>query len=349
MKGKRNMFFVKKMLPFVFCYIWICNTIFGQNNTEEKFTKQERSFHFVYTAQISKPKVNSKIQEIWLPVPQTNAYQDILNLKIKTPQTKNFNFYYDKNYNNKIAHIIITTPKQELTITMEFDCVRYESARANFKQPSPKNKKFLSPSKLLLVNNETRNEAHNITIGKKTTTSKLRSIYNKVMNKMRYEKPKDAKGNGIGNGWGDGSTLWASKKCFGNCTDFHAYYLSLARSLNIPSRFEIGAWIHADKEKGNVGYHCWALSWGEKIGWFPVDISEGWKALNKNKKSKFGAYYFGHLRVNRVGFTIGRDIELNPRQKAAPLNYFIFPYSEVDGKPIHTKAHLNYSAIESKL
>jgi hypothetical protein len=29
---------------------------------------------------------------------------------------------------------------------------------------------------------------------------------------------------------------------------------------------------------------------------------------------------------------MGRDLELNPKQEGAPLNYFVYPYVEVEGK-----------------
>ena len=38
--------------------------------------------------------------------------------------------------------------------------------------------------------------------------------------------------------------------------------------------------------------------------------------------------------MNRVFFTYGRDIRLSPEQKGDPLNYFIYPYAELDGKPV---------------
>ena len=31
--------------------------------------------------------------------------------------------------------------------------------------------------------------------------------------------------------------------------------------------------------------------------------------------------------------SVGRDLTLAPRQDGAPLNYFVYPYVEVDGKP----------------
>lgn len=59
-----------------------------------------------------------------------------------------------------------------------------------------------------------------------------------------------------------------------------------------------------------------------------MDISEA------NKDPGQREYFFGHLCENRVAFTTGRDIDLVPRQAGAPLNFFIYPYVEVDGKPL---------------
>jgi hypothetical protein len=57
-----------------------------------------------------------------------------------------------------------------------------------------------------------------------------------------------------------------------------------------------------------------------------VDISEAWKAKEK------ADYFFGSVDANRVQFSTGRDITLSPKQDGAPLNYFVYPYVEVDGK-----------------
>ena len=62
-------------------------------------------------------------------------------------------------------------------------------------------------------------------------------------------------------------------------------------------------------------------------GWVPVDASEASKHPEKKE------YFFGAHDENRVQLSIGRDIELSPPQAGAPLNYFIYPYVEVDGVP----------------
>jgi transglutaminase-like putative cysteine protease len=75
------------------------------------------------------------------------------------------------------------------------------------------------------------------------------------------------------------------------------------------------------------GYHCWAEFYLKGVGWVPVDASEA--AKNPSKRE----YFFGAHDENRVEFSLGRDLTLAPRQQGDPLNYFVYPYAEVDGKP----------------
>jgi hypothetical protein len=35
-----------------------------------------------------------------------------------------------------------------------------------------------------------------------------------------------------------------------------------------------------------------------------------------------------------VEFSRGRDLILTPRQAGDPVNYLVYPYAEVDGKPL---------------
>jgi transglutaminase-like putative cysteine protease len=74
------------------------------------------------------------------------------------------------------------------------------------------------------------------------------------------------------------------------------------------------------------GYHCWAEFYLNGLGWVPVDASEAWKDPAKRE------YFFGAHDANRVQFSIGRDLTLAPPQAGPPLNYFIYPYVEVEGK-----------------
>ena len=131
-----------------------------------------------------------------------------------------------------------------------------------------------------------------------------------------------------GEGWGRGDAIYACNVKKGNCTDFHALFIGMARAAGIPARFEIGFPLPRDRKSGEIaGYHCWARFWVDGLGWVPVDASEGWKDPARRD------YFFGAHDANRVLFTRGRDIRLDPAQQGDALNYFVYPYAELDGRP----------------
>jgi transglutaminase-like putative cysteine protease len=146
-----------------------------------------------------------------------------------------------------------------------------------------------------------------------------KAIYDVIDDALTYGKDKP--------GWGEGDSVWACESKTGNCTDFHSLFLSLARSRGIPAKFEIGFGLPEKRGAGDVpGYHCWAKFRPDGKGWMPVDISEA------NKHPEKRGYYFGNLTEDRVAFSTGRDLTLVPKQEGGPVNFFIYPYVEVDGK-----------------
>jgi len=135
---------------------------------------------------------------------------------------------------------------------------------------------------------------------------------------MKYDKS--------GSGWGRGDAVYACDVKTGNCTDFHALFIALARSAGIPARFAIGFTIPSQGTTGKIeGYHCWAeFRAGDK--WVPVDISEAAKA------PKLADYYFGHHPANRLELSQGRWLEVQPPTQEGPINFLVHPYVEVNGK-----------------
>jgi transglutaminase-like putative cysteine protease len=147
-----------------------------------------------------------------------------------------------------------------------------------------------------------------------------RAIYDWVVDNVEYKK--------VGTGWGNGDTFWACSERYGNCTDFHALFVSLARTEGIPARFEIGFPVPMDRESGDIGgYHCWVQFYLPGRGWIPIDASEAAKHPEQRE-----ALFGGHP-ADRILLTTGRDLVLSQVSATEPLNYFVYPYVEVDGKP----------------
>ncbi|MBI2093470.1 MAG: transglutaminase domain-containing protein [Candidatus Omnitrophica bacterium] len=147
---------------------------------------------------------------------------------------------------------------------------------------------------------------------------KARGIYEAVIHQVAYDKSVP--------GWGRGDTRRVCLIGKGNCTDFHSLFISMARASQIPSRFKIGVLIPQGASGMIPGYHCWAEFYEQGQGWVPVDASEAWK------HPELADYYFGARDGNRLLISVGRDIQLVPRQRGEPVNIFFYPHVEVDGR-----------------
>src|SRR4029077_16251594 len=99
------------------------------------------------------------------------------------------------------------------------------------------------------------------------------------------------------------------------------WFSGLCGARGIPARFEIGFSLPTDQPAGQIaGYHCWAAGYVAECGWVPVDCSEAQKHPARRE------YFFGAHDENRVTFSTGRDIRLNPAQEGERLNFFVYPY-----------------------
>ena len=287
-----------------------------------------RSFHFSYLVELLPNKGN--ITRVWLPIPQSSNHQKIRNLhidsdidyKLKTEETHN-NTYLLAEFNGEIE-----SPK---TIHLQFDVLRIEQkddvASSDFS-------KYLKANSMVPVDDK----FENILDENKLSQKNMRGIYDFVLDKMSYGKPKVSgdkyarkfpvalSNYQSGNGWGRGDANYACDVGVGNCTDFHSYFLSLSRTTGVPARFHMGFPIPNNNEGDIAGYHCWANFLHTNNRWIPVDISEA------DKHPELADYYFGTIDPHRVEFTVGRDLKLEALSTGS-TNYFIYPIVEIDGVP----------------
>jgi transglutaminase-like putative cysteine protease len=270
-------------------------------------------------------------------LPQSSPYQTIANLKIDTPFT--YTKYRDPEYGNEYVYLQIPVAKgsEPSEVRVSFEVTRHEDrvvleahpVTAQSALTSREVQRFLQPDRRVPLDGVIAELSAQETHGLQDPLAKARAIYNYVIATMRYDKS--------GTGWGNGDAIWACTAKRGNCTDFHSLFIGMMRAAGIPARFEIGFPLPSDQHDGTVpGYHCWAEFYVEPYGWIPVDASEAWKHPDKKD------YFFGALDDNRLQFTVGRDIRLNPPQQGDPLNYFVYPYAEVDGKPFSLESKFSF-------
>lgn len=310
-------------------FLPVCQLTAQATSNAQKFGPPSRTFRFTYDVTVKDIPAGAKRVRVWVPVPHTDQHQTVRVLSVKAPGKTRMT--QEPEYGNRMMYAEIqNSASGKAEFTLQYEVTRREYSRGDYAQlkrtdqtpivvPASMNR-LIAPDTLIPTNGRIKELAVEVTGSQSGAVAKARAAYDYLFKNMRYDK--------TGSGWGRGDAVWACDSKRGNCTDFHSPFIGILRADGIPARFDIGFPLPEDKDKGDIpGYHCWAEFYAQKTGWIPVDISEAWKAKEKQD------YFFGSVDANRVQFSTGRDVTLSPRQDGPALNYFVYPYVEVDGKP----------------
>ena len=287
-----------------------------------------RTFRFTYASTLT-GLVSGQLAQVWIPVATNSPEQQVQLLAPHLPGPWQINDE-PKFHNRIICFVAPGDASGSIRLSVDYQVTR----RAAGPQAPPDDAPALSAQYLL--------PDRNVPVGGKSLAlldgkrlpddpvQRARVLYDTVDDDLQYRKDKP--------GWGRGDSDWVCDSRFGNCTDFHSLFISLARAQHLPARFEIGfaVPVAAHGIVAVPGYHCWAWYLPPQGGWTPVDIA----LANQHPAQR--DFYFGHLDADRVAFTTGRDITLAPPQSGPPLNFFIYPYAEVDGHPVPASKLTNH-------
>lgn len=282
---------------------------------------KERTFRFTYRAIVKDLPAGARSLDVWIPYPRTDENQTIHRVSVDAPGTVTIG--REPECGNEALFFHADHPSGPVEISIEVTATRQENSGLKQSLSPESAKQYLRAEALVPLDGPVRALAAEVTRGKRDSAARARAIYEKVTSMMKYDRS--------GAGWGRGDALYACDARRGNCTDFHALIIGMARSQGIPARFAIGFPLPESRGAGQVpGYHCWAELYVDGA-WIPVDSSEAAKALARNQAAKKD-YFYGHHDENRIEFSRGRHLTLNPAQKSGPLNFFVYPHAEVDGK-----------------
>jgi transglutaminase-like putative cysteine protease len=303
---------------------------------------EPRTFEFTYEATV-KPGDATGPVDVFLPVATDTDHQKILEKSIDAPidgEIREEETYGNKYWHASMEELPDEPVTVEATYTVRRQVFRRENLQKEAKTQFEENERdqfelFLEANKRVPTDGEVVEDAAS-EIGfdqYESTGEEARAIYDYVVDEMEYKK--------VGEGWGNGDTYWACDKKYGNCTDFHALYTSLARYRGIPSRFEIGFPVPTDRKSGKIGgYHCWLDFYLPGVGWTPIDASEASKAPEHKD------LYYGTHPADRIQFSVGRDLKLGDAHDTKPLNYFVYPMVEV-GEERYDGVETEFSYAES--
>jgi transglutaminase-like putative cysteine protease len=291
-------------------------------------TPQVTNYEFTYSAWVTDlPEAAGQV-DLWMPVPSDSEGQKVTGVKVVQPDGGRIGT--EPRFQNRIFHKRFLGPfKQAATLRAElvFQVARSEVVIAQAKAlaraaGSPKLHSldvYLSPNRLIPIDGKVAQIAAGLKLPSGDPIRTGRRLYDYLIDTMDY--------NWKAKGAGRGDVLWACDSKTGDCSDYHSIFIALCRSQGIPADHEFGFPIRTRETAGTLAHHhCWARFWVDGVGWIPVDISEA------DKHPELREYNFGAQSPKLLKLTHGRDITLVPSQAGDPLNIFVLPYVESNGK-----------------
>lgn len=329
---------------------------------------------FTYQATVPAVPVGAKQLDVWLPIPSDSPLQSVRDLTVESPIS--YKITREKKFGNRMIYVHVPATQTAFSIVVSFVVERHKPLndlenkdpekkdlkKSNVEKPTDAHQTgsdfsqwqqplLLKSDKKVPVGGRYRTLAQDVIQGQSAPAAQMRALFEHVVATMQYDYKKESPHLGEG----DVAFVCDYKK--GNCSDLHSYLISLDRSLAIPAVLEYGFPISgvpvADPlpVEGIIsGYHCWMWFHDPAVttnaGWVAVDAADARRWLDAGRPDKKD-YLFGHLIPERSAVTMsrGRDLTLLPAQKARPLNYFIYPYAEADGKSVEAKWELRYHRL----
>ncbi|EQB62487.1 MAG: Transglutaminase protein [candidate division Zixibacteria bacterium RBG-1] len=326
----------------IFTALGILIASWSRSKSVSETNAKTRNFQLTYSVKVEQIPKDTKELLLFLPVPESDRYQEISDVKIKSAYT--YSVYKEPEYGNSILKIQLSKEvpsvlelNLDLSVKRKAYSLKENHTTKEGKISENNLKRFLLPDRLVPIDGKIALEAQKVIQKEMTEMQKAKVIYDYIVGTVEYDKS--------GTGWGRGDALYACDVRKGNCTDFHSLFIGMARASGIPTRFVMGFPLPEAQTQGELpGYHCWAEFYVDEFGWIPVDASEAQKHPEKKE------FFFGGLDENRVAFTIGRDIKIDPKGNSVDLNYFIYPYVIIDGKEHTTvETKVKFANLEKKI
>jgi transglutaminase-like putative cysteine protease len=298
---------------------------------------KQRHFALRYSVNVKDVPAGKDLR-IWIPLAHSDAFQDVQVLS-KEGDLKLRKSLDDVSGNLALYGESEGGKTRDYRFTIEYDVVRLE--RIDFQDgklaqgahPERSSQAllagFLHADQRIPITGATAQAAADTTASAKSPVEKARAIYDYIGHNIRLDSTTS------GCCQGDATNAFSSKQ--GDSNDLTAVFVSMARSQQIPARSEVGFALPSDKHSGELTTHySWAEFYAAAMGWLPADPAASIQRPAERE------YYFGSLDNNRVQFSVGRDLKLNPPQEGGPVDTFIRPYVEVEGKP-YSKVSLDVS------
>lgn len=283
---------------------------------------------------------DTKRVEVWVPYPMSDTQQDISRMQVGGNATHSA-VYRDPQSGALFLHAAWENTKVKPVLTMNFHVNSHYTALPKLSKgqeifPVEVLPYLKASTQIPCDDSQIKAIASKATKGRKGTLDKARGVYEWVI--ANTERNPNVKGCGLGKAL----TTLNEAKGGGKCADISAVYVAIARAAGIPTRDVYG--LRSTGKSGEItgDFHCWAEFYLPGTGWVPVDPADVRKAMLVQKlqltdaeTAKWKEFFWAGDDLFRIALNRdSRGTILTPRQQGQPLEYFMYPYGEVDGKPL---------------
>lgn len=292
------------------------------------YADEPRYVNFTYTCYLTGIPKNAKLINVWIPIPATDDRQSVKLVSVSEP---NGTFTTETKYGNKMYHLQYYPGREALLDTVKivfsYELVLNEKTVEEAKQLAPlpkvdpggKFQVYLKGNRLIPLKGPIIELRDAMELPEQPIIAAKR-VYENLISSMVYNYK--APGAGLGD------AIWACDSKTGDCSDYHSVFIGVCRAAGIPADHEFGIPLRPSRPNLPIrDWHCWAKFWVSGPGWITIDASEA------DKHPELKEYLFGTLSSDYLTLSHGRDVDMMPKQKGAPLNIFADPYAELDGKP----------------
>ncbi len=295
----------------------------------------ERSGDVTFDIDVAAPAQAHEVK-LWFPYPISDAEQSIERLRFDGNYSS-FTLAREPRRGTLSLYVQWTEPADRRHLTVAFHARAAERKVSPLVEGGgafpPEVRPYLEPEFWMPVDDpRVKETAARIADGKRGILARARAVYDWVLENIRRD-PKV-----VGCGLGNVEVALASRS--GKCADISSVFVTLARAAGIPSREVYGLRLgRSEQEDITDDHHCWAEFYRPDTGWVPVDPAEALKQKIEKRLDAAGAgaigeYYFGAVDEYRIILHRGGRGMSFPEQNAERVNYFMYPYCEVDGKPL---------------
>jgi transglutaminase-like putative cysteine protease len=295
----------------------------------------------------------AKEAKLWVPYPRSENSQDISSIEI----SGNYNKYEIKNDDKTGASYLYAewreikeVPKMTFAFNVDSHFTKGVALKDGGNIIPDDIKPYLQASRYIPCDDATLIAYAQEAAGNaQTILEKARAIYEwTISNTYR---------NALIIGCGLGQPLVTLNEYGGGgkCADISSVFVAVLRAAGVPAREVYGLRIAGNDGVITGDFHCWSEFYLPGTGWVQADPADVRKAmlaedlqLDDPKTGEWTEFFWNGDNLFRIILSRSdKGLHFDPPQNGEPLNYFMYPFAQVDGETLNYFDNQNFAYVLS--